>query len=128
MLKLTMEPRARVMDGSTRRWTAGFALYTEGAKRYAVWVDQHTIPDRLGRYELICTVYCNGRALPEKHRADIRQTALAMYEETYGFSRTLVMGYGLQWYKTPPAPARAFAPSVAAEIAMRAELAAYRGA
>lgn len=130
MLKLVMEPRARVMDGSTRRWTAGFALHTEGAKRYAIWIDQHTIPERLGRYELVCRVYCNGRELPENHRQDIRQTALGMYEETYGFARVLVLGYGLQWYKplkaSRPAGA-AFVPSASMALAMGAELDSYRG-
>lgn len=128
----TMESRARIMDGSSRVYTASFPLHTEGGKRYAIHVNQYR-EGRLGRYHIECDIYCNGRALPEGHRQDIRRAAIAEYCQFYGYRANPIEPGKLQNYSHDfrhrlPVVQGPYRPSEPIRAAMLADLAMYRGA
>lgn len=124
--RLSMQPRARILDGTARRWTAHFAPYLEGENRYSIRVHQFATPV-FGRYELEAEIYCNGRALPEKHRLDLRRMAIAAYSDAYGFERANDTSDGIIYRKTLPASVRSFSPDSATVQIMKQQLKSYRG-
>lgn len=125
---LTMEPRTRIEDGSSRLFHSAFGLYCEGAKRYAVHVYQARA-ERYFRFEIYSVIYCNGRELPANHRADLRREALGQYCKAYGFKQDLECGPDM--YRrdilAPSTKAAPFRPSAAMKAALQADLAAFRG-
>ena len=45
-------------------------------------------------------VYLNGRALPEKHRSDVRAAAIDAYCEAYNLRPVILLGRGATVYRT----------------------------